>query len=400
VTLCADIAYINGVPFLVTISRRIKFATVQELAKQNDATILAALHKVVKIYQAGGMPVKHALLDGRFESLKERLSEIGVSANITSRDEHVGDIERFIRTVKERVRGIYNTLPFHKMPRTLVVEMAKFVIFWWNAFPVADGISNNLSPSAIVVGRHIDYNRHCRFEFAEYVQTWEEHDNSMQPRTIGALALRPTGNLQGSYYFYSLSTGRIIRRQGATKVPMPADVIDRVHAMASRVNESTVEHIDDDDEEDDNNVVDLTDDGDDDEGNDDDDNDDNPDDEGGHDEVRMDDDGVQAEMDARYGPRNGRYNLRPRRLPEPQVPNIAAFISVQGCDEGVNLITVEDGEDDEMYATPQVNLRQGLEMFGEEGVDAVRQEMKQLHDRKVMKPQERKCLTPEQRREA
>ena len=61
-------------------------------------------------------------------------------------------------------------------------------------------------------GGKIDYNKHCKYEFGEYVQTHEEHDNSMATRTIGALALRPNGNLQGGHLFLSLSTGRVIDR--------------------------------------------------------------------------------------------------------------------------------------------------------------------------------------------
>jgi hypothetical protein len=54
----------------------------------------------------------------------------------------------------------------------------------------------------------------------------------MAPRTIGALAMRPTGNAQGNYYFFSLSMGRIINRSHATKLPMPDNVIARVHVLA------------------------------------------------------------------------------------------------------------------------------------------------------------------------
>ena len=64
------------------------------------------------------------------------------------------------------------------------------------------------------------------------MQTHKEHDNSMSPRTVGALALRPTGNAQGSFYFMSLSTGRVLNRVRGTALPMPDDVIDRVHWMA------------------------------------------------------------------------------------------------------------------------------------------------------------------------
>jgi hypothetical protein len=56
----------------------------------------------------------------------------------------------------------------------------------------------------------------------------------MAPRTVGALALRPTGNALGRYYFFSLKSGLFLNRTYATKLQMPAEVIDRVHALARR----------------------------------------------------------------------------------------------------------------------------------------------------------------------
>ena len=46
--------------------------------------------------------------------------------------------------------------------------------------------------------------------------------------------MRPTGNAQWNYYYFSLSTGRIINRTNATALPMPDDVIDRVQNIARR----------------------------------------------------------------------------------------------------------------------------------------------------------------------
>ena len=87
------------------------------------------------------------------------------------------------------MRAIYNTLPFQKIPTWLVIEMAKTAMFWLNAFPVAGGASQDLSPCTILMGQQVDYKRHCRFQFGEYTQTHEEHNNSMNPRTVGAIAL-------------------------------------------------------------------------------------------------------------------------------------------------------------------------------------------------------------------
>ena len=82
----------------------------------------------------------------------------------------------------------------------MVIEMAKSAVFWLNSFPRANGISKSTSPRTMITGQTVDYNRHCRHEFGQYVQTHEQHDNSMSPRTVGALAMCPTGNAQGNYY--------------------------------------------------------------------------------------------------------------------------------------------------------------------------------------------------------
>ena len=56
----------------------------------------------------------------------------------------------------------------------------------------------------------------------------------MGTQTVGAIATRPTGNVQGGYYFISLSTGRRITRPEFTKLPMPAEVVDQVYRHARR----------------------------------------------------------------------------------------------------------------------------------------------------------------------
>ena len=232
VTLCVDFMYVNKVPLLVTLSRNIKFGTMEAVADRKEATILKCIKGVVALYRKAGFTVTTALMDGEFVPLRGGLAELGLRLNETSRDEHVGDIERYIRTVKERMRATYNTLPFQKIPARLVIEMAKTAVFWLNAFPATGGASRELSPRTIVTGQQVDYKRHCRFQFGEYAQTHEEHNNSMNPRTVGAIALRPVGNGQGSFYFMSITTGRVLNRLHATALPMPDEVIDKIHRMA------------------------------------------------------------------------------------------------------------------------------------------------------------------------
>ncbi len=54
----------------------------------------------------------------------------------------------------------------------------------------------------------------------------------MATQTTGAIAWRPTGNGQGGYYFFTLTTGRILNHNRWTALPMPAEVSDHVHVLA------------------------------------------------------------------------------------------------------------------------------------------------------------------------
>jgi len=70
----------------------------------------------------------------------------GINLNITGRDEHVPEIERFIRTVKERTWAVVNTLPFETLPHRLIVKIVYNTMFWLNCFPHKKGIHSTLSP--------------------------------------------------------------------------------------------------------------------------------------------------------------------------------------------------------------------------------------------------------------
>ena len=435
VTICADIMHVNGIPFFVSISRVIKFGTAQELSSKSKKVVLKAIDNVLAAYHAGGFRVRYALMDGAFESYKPDLADPkrGVILNTTARDEHVGDIERYIRTLKERTRANWHSVPFTRVPSIMVVDMVKSAVFWRNAFPVVDGASDELSPRTIITGANIDFNRHCRFEFGEYVQTHEQHDNSMDPRTVGALVLRPTGNAQGSHYFLSLATGRRLNRLNATKLPMPAEVIDRVHVLARRQNANRGlvfgdrDNIDLEDDEDDG-----WDDGDDsthapslaptDEEDPDDDVDpDNCGLEVNCDEVEEPIDGDADEVDIQE---NAGVDVPLVEEVDPQEdsdsdsededePDDAGSTGVDAARsehydlrplERRNYAMVAAGVDktavEETLATPQMSMKRGLEIFGDQGVQAVRSEMQQLHDRKVMDPRPSKELTREQKKEA
>jgi hypothetical protein len=493
VTIAAEVIFVNGIGFLVTYSRKIRFGTVEAIRSRKQDILFSGLKSVMQIYSQRGFKVTHALMDNEFEPLRGELAGVQVQLDHTGADDHVGDIERWIRTVKERMRAIITSLPFQRLPPRLIVECAKSCVFWLNAFPHSDGISNTMSPREIVTGQHLDYNRHCRFEFGEYVQTHEAHDNSMAPRTVGALALRPTGNAQGSYYFFSLKSGLLLTRTYATKLPMPDEVIDRVHALARRQraqlgllfgdrlqrpaplpidlhvaddddeddddssfypdddedndsnadisvgshhddalplqhdqmpgvdqnneqnNENEIDHVDTDDEQNNENENEIDHVDTDDDANDDHNNDNDEIEAEREEELGDDDDGIEREMDDRYGARTDRYDLRPRKQRD-----YSHLFAIEGAEQKIeddddledkrHLIPVHPetpGVCDETVptngaslATSQMSMKKGIKVFGNDGVDAVRSELQQLHDRAVMRPRCSSDISRAQKRAA
>ena len=102
-------------------------------------------------------------------------------------------------------------------------------------FPAKGGIPN-VSPRTLTTGIKLDYSKHCRLPFGSYVQVHDEPSptNSPTARTVGAITLGPTGNLQGRYKFLNLWTGKKITRRNWTHLPMPSEVIERIKKLDQR----------------------------------------------------------------------------------------------------------------------------------------------------------------------
>ena len=58
--------------------------------------------------------------------------------------------------------------------------------------------------------------------------------NTTVSRTHEGIALGLTGNLQGNVKFYYLNTGRVLKRQDFTKIPMPTAVISKVNNICKK----------------------------------------------------------------------------------------------------------------------------------------------------------------------
>ena len=234
ITLAADVFFVDGTPFLMTVARRMKFVTAEHVPVRTATNLSKHITRVLEVYKRAGFVVRTILMDGEFENIRPLLPNL--ECNTTAAKEHVSEAERTIRTIKERTRGLLATLPFSHMPQRMKIEFVYFIVLWLNAFPIKSGISSTFSPRELLVRWHLDYKKHCQVLPGTYCEVHDEPvpTNTMTPRMHECIALDPTGNLQGSVKFYCLTTGRVLKRRSFTPMPMPDRVIRRVNTLGER----------------------------------------------------------------------------------------------------------------------------------------------------------------------
>jgi hypothetical protein len=234
VTLVADVFFVDDMPFLITVSRHIKFITAEYMQVRMAESLCKHLEWVLQVYWRAGFVLRTILMDGEFEKVCSCLPN--VECNTTAAKEHVSEAERMIRTVKERARGLIATLPLMDIPRRMKIEFIYFVILWLNAFPVKNGISSMFLPRELLVQWKLDYKKHCRVLPGTYCKVHDEPSpsNTMTPCTHETIALGPMGNLQGSVKFYCLKTSRVLKRWSFTPIPMPDWIIKRVNMIRAQ----------------------------------------------------------------------------------------------------------------------------------------------------------------------
>ena len=214
VTIAVDVMFVDSVPFLVSVARGINLITAEFTPVRTAKRLAGHVKNILRLYARAGVMVSTVLMDNEFEKLVALLPTL--VTNSTAAREHIMEIERRIRTIKERGRGIKNILPYKAPPKLILIEMISFVVMWLNAFPTKSGLSEDLSPREIVMRTKLTFDKHCRVPlFGAYVETHDHPDktNDSRPRTTPAIALGPTGNAQGTYKFYNLKTGKKIKRR-------------------------------------------------------------------------------------------------------------------------------------------------------------------------------------------
>lgn len=192
VTMSLDIFFVDRIPFLTSISRKILFSTTRALKNREHDTVFAGIMEIVSFYKMHNHEREFILSDNEFGPLKERLREkAGTEMNLSAPNEHVPEVERNIKLIKERLRSVLAGMSYKKIPKNFKRELVLTCVSMLNMVPREASVSESLSPMELLTGRSFDFNKHCKLAPGSYCLVHEEHlpRNSMRERATGAIAI-------------------------------------------------------------------------------------------------------------------------------------------------------------------------------------------------------------------
>lgn len=235
-TMLCDIMFVEGDPYLVSVTHPLGLLMVSPMADRNVSTVRKFLNDQIRQYLAREFNIIMIWTDreGAVISLRSELLAAGIKVEAATANKHVPGVEVRIRVIKERLRAILNTLPF-LLPRSLLKHLVKYVVNRINMIPSDVNRSDGVSPREAFIGRRVDFKIDCRIAFGACVQvrTNAFPTNSMAPRTELAIALDPEGGINGSVNFWIWRSKRVVTRDTwSAELPYPEGLIEEINALA------------------------------------------------------------------------------------------------------------------------------------------------------------------------
>ena len=93
-----------------------------------------------------------------------------LEVNTAAAREHVGEIERDIQQIKDRVRCTTSEFPFKKIPTMVLIYTVYNVCLWLNVFPIRSCITGGFSPRELITGLTMHFKDHCKFDVGGYIE--------------------------------------------------------------------------------------------------------------------------------------------------------------------------------------------------------------------------------------
>lgn len=170
------------------------------------------------------------LIEGHEEQIK-----VPCKIRQANKGDHVPQVERCIRTVKERVRIIGLALDFDIGDLVLKYLISHAV----NCINIVPKKGKHVSPYELLHGRRIDFKLFTRARFGQYylIPLSKVRTNPMEERACGAICLGSAIDCAtpGTFHFYTIQTGKLVRRTQCYFQRLNPEVIEKLSKFSQKI---------------------------------------------------------------------------------------------------------------------------------------------------------------------
>ena len=89
IELCSDIMYIQGQMFLIAISKKIKFITIQAIKDKRIPISNKAFDNTFRVYNQPGLQIQRLHVDTEFKPMEDTFKDIDITINYAISQENV-----------------------------------------------------------------------------------------------------------------------------------------------------------------------------------------------------------------------------------------------------------------------------------------------------------------------
>ena len=108
---------VDNLAFVITYGQGISLITAEFMPNQKASQLASNLKQIIGLYSRAGFVTQTILMDMKFNTVIPELPEVNMNTSTTS--EHVAEVERCIRVIKERCRACMSTMPLKKIQISL-----------------------------------------------------------------------------------------------------------------------------------------------------------------------------------------------------------------------------------------------------------------------------------------
>ena len=207
------------------------------LVNKDTKILCSAVDSLIATYSQYKIIIHKLVSDfeSNLSSCKQYINLKGIQFGQTPPYQHAQKCERYVRTIKERMRTILSSLSYH-LPAALYYELITAAVFYLNSLP--NSLHPQSSPKEIIEGTKLDISNIPLLPFGQpaLFDESKRHQGSYVPHADYGICLGPHNTCPNSIRAYIFETGIVeVRRKVTPLIELPPNVKWKQHPIDPRL---------------------------------------------------------------------------------------------------------------------------------------------------------------------